>query len=138
MRAKEFQTTTTETQRTETVRCAAFGCPMPGTFGGGGDNARYYCTFHSVCRVEDNDKVTHGIKKWFEIIEKVHTLKTWKDMPGMVEYANKRGLEEDFYPRKWQNKIGKTIDEMDTPFGYANRILSLIQNKIRAKNAGAA
>jgi hypothetical protein len=131
MRSKELQTVTTQTLRTEPVRCSAFGCSMAGTFGAGGEGSKYYCTFHSVCRVEDNDTVTAGIKRWSGLIEKVHTLKTWQDMPGMVEYAKKHNLPEDFYPRKWQNKLGRTVDEMDTPFGYANRILSLIQRAVR-------
>jgi hypothetical protein len=133
MRAKEFQVATTETRRTESIQCHAFGCPLPGTFGAGGENSHYYCTFHSVCRVEENDQVTLGIKKWLDVIQKVHTLKTFADMPGMVEYAKKRNLPEDFYPRKWKNSLGRTVDEMETPFGYANRILSLIQSHVRPR-----
>ena len=131
MRSKELQTVATYAPRNEQVTCSAFGCQMAGTFGAGGENSKYYCTFHSVCRVEDNDFVTAGVKRWFGLIQKVHTLKTRQDMPGMVEYAKKNNLPEEFYPRKWQNKMGKTIDEMETPFGYANRVLSLIQRAVR-------
>jgi len=137
MRSKELQLTDTEVRRNAPVQCAAYGCPMSGTFGMGGENSKYYCTFHSVCRVGDNDIITTGIKRWFDLIKKVHTLKTWQDMPGMVEYVQQNDLPDDFYPRVWENSLGRTIDEMQTPFGYANRILSLIQRTIRPSTEAA-
>lgn len=127
--------TTSELQQ-HSWKCAAYGCPLPGSMSPEiarqDSQIRYYCGNHYGRKSEDNDMATMEIRARWPVYEALYTFMRDRNLDQYVRAVTVSGHHQ-YLPGIQKKESGKEVDESIVHDALIYRVLNNLKFDINKR-----